>query len=392
MSTSSIGRGRPVLLYAALMLGLISQGLAFTAFVAALPQLAESFGPRGKLVAQMTMSVAALGLMLGALGSGWVLERLGTRLMLLVSTLCFGLAGAGGVFLRGTFLLLASRFVVGVAAACMATTCLWGIGAEYQDGKRARALGVSAALSNLGALATTVLGGYLAQVGGWRLAFVQYPVFGALGFVLVWLSLRQVKPAARSASGNDGRVVVRLLPFYLLAALLFAVMFMATTQFAFLLEMDGIGSPSSRSLFIGLAQVIGASTAVFYGLLQRRLTASGAFGVGLCAMAVGLAVAGWGVHPRYAAVAAVLMGIYIGTIGPYVYHAVVERTNEGPRGRAIGLLNAFCFLGGFLNPPVFVALARQIGFRHVFFAVALLLALLFVSTAARRSHARTALP
>ena len=72
--------------------------------------------------------------------------------------------------LRDPAVLLASRFVLGFASACAATTCVWGIAAEYEGTRRARALGISAAVANCAALGSTLLGGLLAERGGWPLA------------------------------------------------------------------------------------------------------------------------------------------------------------------------------------------------------------------------------
>jgi len=370
------------------MLGLMSQGFAFTAFVAALPQMAAEFGGRGAFVAQMTMGVASLGLMVGALASGWILERAGTRVLLIASTLLYGLAGAGGLALHAISLLLISRFVVGLAAACMVTTCLWGIGAAYAGDRRARALGFSSALANIISLVGTVLGGALAQVGGWRLAFIQFPVFGAVGVLLACLSLRQVKPERRPEAGRNARILLRLAPFYLLAALLFAVMFLASTQFAFLLQLDGVNSASTRSLFIGTMTVVAALTAFCYGALQQRLSTAGVFTLGLVSMAAALELIGFGPRPAYAVAGALLMGIYVGSIGPYVYHNVTERTDDASRGRAVGFLNAFCFLGGFLNPPMFAALARVEGPRGAFEIAGLLIAALAAGALLRNMRRR----
>lgn len=384
----SIGLGRPALLFWTLMLGLMSQGFAFTAFVAALPQMAAEFGSRGAFVAQMTMGVASLGLMVGALASGWVLERVGTRVLLLVSTLLYGVAGAGGLVLHAIPLLLLSRFAVGLAAACMVTTCLWGIGAAYEGARRARVLGYSSALANAISLVGTLLGGALAQLGGWRLAFIQFPVFGVVGALLGYLSLRQVKPERPREAGRNARILLRLVPFYLLATLLFAVIFLASTQFAFLLQLDGVNSASIRSLFIGAMTVVATLTAFCYGTLQQRLSTAGVFALGLASMAAALELIGCGPRPAYAAAGAVLMGIYVGTIGPYVYHFVTERTDEAARGRAVGFLNAACFLGGFLNPPMFAVLARVAGPRGAFVSTGLLIAALAAGTLLRKAQRR----
>lgn len=96
LASRSLARGSSRLLYATLMLGLISQSLAFTAFVAALPQMAADFGSRGEFVAQMMMALTSLGLLFGALASGWILKRAGTRVTLIASALLYGARGCRG--------------------------------------------------------------------------------------------------------------------------------------------------------------------------------------------------------------------------------------------------------------------------------------------------------
>jgi MFS family permease len=390
-SGHSIGRGRPGLLFATLMLGLMSQGLAFTAFVAALPQMARDLGTRGELIAQMVMGLAALGLMVGALASGWILERAGLLATLLGAILVFGFAGAAGLYPLGATLLLGSRFAVGFASACMTTGCMWGIAAEYEGHRRARALGIASGLGSVAALVGTVLGGVIAQRSGWRLTFAQFPVFAAVGVLFVLLSVRQVKPARSATVARGGSFLTRLLPFYFLSTLLFAVMFIGSIQFAFLLQLDGVGKSSTRSLFIGAITVVGSLTSLCYGWLQRRLSASGAFALGLLGVTASLATIGGSTAAAYALAGAVLMGLYVGITSPYVYHEVTERTSEDVRGRALGVLSAFCYLGAFLNPPVFATLSRWLGPRGVFLVTALVMAILAAAAAAQLLDRRRAM-
>lgn len=380
---SAITKGNPRLLFATLMLGMMAQGLAFTAFVSALPQMAQEFGSRGVFFAQMTMALAALGLMFGALASGWVLEKLGTRTTLLTSLFIFGVLGAGGLVLSNPPLLLATRFAVGFAVACMVTTCVWGIAAAFDGDRRAKALGLSASLANVSALTGTILGGYLAKVGGWHLAFAQYLVFGVPAFALAFVGIGQAKPEPDPVARARQPYFKRLLPFYLLAALLFAVLFMASTQYAFLLQQEGIADPATRSLILATVTVTGALMAFIYGPLQKLLSAQGTFLFGLVCMILALAATGSGltVNPAFAVGCAVLMGIYAGLVLPYLYHSVTEKTDNPARSRAIGLLTAFGFLGGFLNPPLLLALANAIGLRNVFTVVSIGMLILTTTTA-----------
>jgi MFS family permease len=390
-SHGTIARAGPALLFATLMLGQMSQSVAFTAFVAALPQMARDLGASGAVVAQMTMALAALGMMVGSVASGWILEKAGTRTTLLASLFVFAITGAGGMILRDPAALLASRFVLGFASACAATTCVWGIASEYEGTLRARALGISAAVANCAALGTTLLGGLLAQRGGWSLAFVQYPVFGLLGLALAYASLRQVRPQRESGSA-DSSVLRSLWPFYALVVVLFAVMFMASTQYAFALDDAGIDNTARRSLFMSTVTIVAALVSFGYGAAQQRLTVRGTFTIGLVCMAAALAAIGSSSDPRVLATGAALMGIYVGVLGPYVYHLVTERSDPASRGRAIGMLSACGFLGGFLNPVVFATLAEAFGLRSVFLMVAVVMALLALFALMRILRQRAAAP
>jgi MFS family permease len=381
----SIARGSPSLLFATLMLGLISQGLALTAIVSALPEMARDLGPRGEFNAQMTMALTALGLMFGALASGWILEKSGTRVTLLTGLFLFGLTGAVGMVFHEPSVLLASRFGLGFAAACVVTTCLWSIANEYSGGERARAFGISGALSSVAGLVGAVCGGYLAQRGGWAAAFVQYPVFAAVGFLLAYASIRQVKPQqGRNVRGKEcGREQLslkRLLPFYLLVVLLFVVFSMGGTQLPFLLQEDGISDPAIRSLVLGVPTIAATASSLGYGPLQKLLTARGAFTLGLSCMSAGLGLIGWRSSVCSAVLGASLMGICLGLIGPYLYHSVAERADAYSRSRQLGFINAFTFLGVFLNPIVFAPVTDILGLRKVFLIGSLIMALIVLFT------------
>jgi len=380
-ASRSLARSQPGILFFALMLGHMSQGLTFTAYIAALPQLAHALGANGELIAQMSIAIAALGTMTGALASGWVLEKAGTRTTMLVFLVVYGIAGTGGYVLRDPVTLLGSRFLVGFACVCMVIACVWGIAAEYTGDRRARALGASAALGSFTSLASTLLGGYLTEHAGWPNAFLQYPVFAVYGLVMVSMGLRQAKPELTTANQVQQPFFARMLPFYALASLISTVMFMGSTQFAFLLEEDGITNAGTRSLIMSGITIVSTLTSFGYGPIQQRLGALGAFVLSLACISAGLTSIGAGIDPSYAVLGAGFMGLYVGIVMPYIHHVVTERTDEFARSRALGVLNAFNFLGAFLNPLIFAPLAKQFGLRNVFLGTAVVMLVLCIGTA-----------
>jgi MFS family permease len=375
-NVATIALRGPRLLFATLMLGMLGQGVATCAFVSALPQMASSFGARGEFIAQMTMSMVALGYMVGSLASGWILERAGSRVTLLGAILVFGLAGSGGLYLRTSTPLLFCCFAIGFSTSCMVTTCMWGIANEYQGARRAKVLGVSTALSNCSALTGIILGGYLAHRGGWPLSFIQFPVFCVPALGLAFVSIKQIRPRPETSAVPPQPFFIRLLPLYLLATLLFAVLFMGSTQFVFLLAEDGVDDPATRSLIMATVTVVAAFASLAYGALQLRVSAFGTFIFSLFGMAMGLAIAAWTFQPGFSVVAAGLIGVYAGLMVPYLYHTITELTDAYTRSRAIGLLSAFAFFGGFLNPIIFVPATRALGLRHVYLLVGTVMAVI----------------
>jgi MFS family permease len=356
------------LMFATLMLGHLSQGLTFTAFAPALPQLAHDFGggSHGQLIAQLTLMISALGMMVGALASGWIVDRLGARWVLSGSLLAYGLLGSGGLYLQSPELLLGSRFGVGFVCACLVTTCISLIATEYTGQARARVLGISGAMASLISLIAMLLGGALARYGGWRLAFVQYPAFALAGLVIV-MGAPKPETSTRTQTTWAGRgFMQRLWPLYAVTVVLAGVMFMGSTQFPFMLEQDGVRDTSMRSIIMSTVTLTAVLVSLSYGTLQRHLGQLGTLACGALSMSLALLLVDATSTPQLAAAAAVLMGVFVGITIPFLHHYVTEHSLAHDRSRAIGVLNACNFLGGFLNPLVFVPLTQSWGLRTVF--------------------------
>ena len=389
----------PRLSIAAFMLGHLSQGLTFTAFAPALPQLARDFGggSQGEFVAQMTLMISALGMMLGALASGWIIERLGSGVVLWGALLLYGSLGSGGLFLHDVTALLLSRFGVGFVCACMVTACVSLIAAHCEGERRARVLGISGAMASLISLVAMLVGGMLARYGGWRLAFVQYPVFALAGLALLLAAPRIESPMEHGDRTPVGHEFLRRLwPLYAVALVMAGIMFMGSTQFSFMLAQDGVHDPAERSVIMSTVTLIAVITSLMYGWLQRRLGLLGTLVFGLLSMSLALLVVDLTATAALAALAAALMGIFVGITIPFLHHYVTEHAAAPERSRAIGVLNAFNFLGGFLNPLVFVPLARAWGLRSVFLMAAIVMfaiaagAFAYLRTAGRASAAMPA--
>jgi EmrB/QacA subfamily drug resistance transporter len=140
--------------------------------------------------------LGGLLLLAGRLGDLYGRRRMllaGLTLFVAASLLCGLAVGAG--------MLVAARFLQGVAAA-MASAVVLGMIVDLfpEPAERARAIGAYAFVGAAGASIGTLLGGLLTDTVGWRWIFlVNVPI----GVAAVLLTLRLVRPDGRP--GRDGR-------------------------------------------------------------------------------------------------------------------------------------------------------------------------------------------
>lgn len=136
------------------------------------------------------LTVAALLLLAGALSDRFGRRRLlavGLLVMLAASGLCAAAPSAG--------LLIAGRVVQGIGAALVVPTSLALLNGALRPADRARGIGVWAGLETLGTTVGPYVGGWLVDVGSWRLVFLlNVPlILGSL------TALRYVPESARTS-------------------------------------------------------------------------------------------------------------------------------------------------------------------------------------------------
>ena len=368
----------------AFLLGIVPQAMIEAAITAALPEIARDLGLNGEFAAQMMMGMGALGLTFGALFSGWVLERLGSRHTYVGALILVGVFGGAGLVVQNAGLLFASRVIAGFAASCIVTACMWGISSEIGKDSRARSFGFAGAIGGASAIASVIIGGYLTQHLGWRFAFVQFVVIALVILPIVLAGVQQKRPEGIPA-GRPG-YFKRMVPLYLQILILFSIIGMFSMQLPFMLNEGGLIDAGARSLIQaipGIGVIVGGA---IFGLAQQRFGATwtlvlstGLFALGLLLIATNRALV-----PL--AIGAGGTGLCMGMSMPYFYHSVSERAGPAAAGRYLGYLSAFSFFGVFANPILFEPLKAAIGIHAVFFVSAAIIAVMTVIAAARAAR------
>jgi MFS family permease len=385
VSPVSAGRQDPLVVAAGLAVvfaGVTGEVIAFSVLSPALPQMADYFGGGdiGKGVAQYFLTMPGVGLIVGGLAAGTIVDRFGIRLVALAASLTIAVVGSAGLYLSDFSLLLVSRCILGFATACLAVTSLTFLAECYAADARARLVAYQVVWAGVIGIAAVFVGGLLVQYGGWRMAFLFYAPVGLFIFLCAWAATKhsasQVRATETPARGGS---LIALLPLYSLIVLLNVILVMTSAQLPFLLLANGVLKPLHQAIVIGAAQPTQIGAALMFSFLIRKLGPRRVLILALGLMAGGLFIVGVSHGMFVASAGTSLLGAGIGIVAPYFPYQIMERTTERNRNRSFGLMATTIYIGISINPVVIGTLDRMMGLPFVYLLVASVLAAIAIA-------------
>ncbi len=321
-----------------------------------LPAMGKAFSaidPHGTLT-RLVLTVPALSVALIAPLSGWLVDRLGRKRLLLFSILLYVLAGTSGAYLPTIWSILVGRAILGLAVAGIMISATTLIGDYFTGPARGRFLGLQGAFMALGGVVFLTGGGMLAEIG-WRMPFLVYALALPLFFLGMWSinePVRDVRSVAdtlhsHTKSQNNHLGTVSLI--YLAGVLSMMVFYLTPVQIPFHLEKFGGGGLQS-GLAIAASTLSGAIAAFAYGRIGKSM---GVIGCTLFCFA--LMGVGYGIIAASSGYLGVLIGLVVSGFGsglnmPNLSTWLLSIAPEHWRGRLTGGLTACLFTGQFLSP------------------------------------------
>lgn len=371
--------------------------MMYTLVAPILPRMATELGgpDDGTLLIQLFMTMPSLGMMTGGLVCSALVGRWGARRLFITALLGFGAAGALGGLVTQATLLLASRFMLGLAAAGTATGATTLIGERIEPRLRPRLIGYQSALGGVAGLGSTLVSGVVAEAMGWHAPFGFYLAAWAVALVAL-AGIPAAPGAAALQESRPGRPSTALpwaslWPLYLMCVPLYAAIFMTSTQVPFLLQADRITSPTVQAEVLAMAALFNAIGAAVYGRVRERL-GGWTFVLSLSLMAIGQGVLGLSHQALATGLGCAVAGLGAGLAVPHVPTLVMSRVDGPARGRALALMYSALFLGSFCNPLFVAPLAAWFGRHGAVSTSAALLALAAVFTALSAARARSKQP
>lgn len=336
---------------------------------------------------KLILTVPALFIVIGAPIAGVIIDRLGRKPLLIVSVILYGLAGSSGFVLNSLTGLLIGRALLGLAVAGVMTSVTTLIADYYPGQARANFMGLQAAFMGFGGVLFLSGGGFLADLN-WRLPFLIYLfAFVILPFIVLSL-FEPSRTVIKTPTLVDGRQVSAVpLPLKLLtliygvACLMQVIFYLIPVQLPFYLKSLTNATASQSGLAIAFSTLFSAFASMMYGRVKARLSF-----VNIVSLSFGLTALGYGIIGVAGSYEQVLIGLSVGGLGlgllmPNLMVWLSAETTDAIRGRALGGLTTFLFLGQFLSPIVSQPVSQQVGLGMTYTlagGLLLLLALVFV--------------
>ena len=334
-----------------------------------LPGLFDYFGNSGDIMVKMILTIPGLSIAVFAPFVGWFADRVGRKILLLISICIFALAGSLGFFLDALPAFLASRALLGVGVAGVMTSVTALIGDYYQGEERDKVIGLQGAWIAFGGVFFLLLGGFLAEFG-WRYPFLTYLV----GLIFVLPVMKYItEPSRRKHIEPNGslegvtRHPIILISMLCVVAFLGQIAFMSLPLYLpFRLFELGVNSTSMNGLLLAIVTLFAGAISIFYKNVKHSVNYPLIMAIVYLLMGIGFVLLGVSSSILAVIFAMVVIGLGLGWQLPNFMAWIMKRTDPIYRGRVVASITMCLFLGQFISPVVTSPLTKAFGYAKMF--------------------------
>ncbi len=345
---------------------------------ASLPDMAIDFQdvPNSEKLVKMALSFPALFIAIGAIVAGRIIDRFGRLKLLGFFLVIYAIAGSSGYWLDDLYLILAGRALLGICVGftmTIATTLI----ADYYIGKaRQQFAGLQIAFMSLAGILFVGLGGFLADID-WRIPFLIY----VSSLIILPLTYMYLKEPIKQSDEKKIEVKSSKAPdfiwlIFINVMLMWILFFIVPIQIPFHLKSIGIDSNTTIGLVIASSTFFSAISSFLYGRLKGRFNFSILFAMGYALMVIAYVCIAYGDSLMMIMWGMLFAGLGMGIMIPNANVWVMQLSPIEIRGREIGKLTTFWFMGQFLSPIILLPLISKTTHKQTFIWLAVVLLIL----------------
>ena len=160
----------------------------------------------------MALTIPALCVAVFSPFAGWLSDRVGRKILLIVSLLVYAGIGVMPYFLSDLLQIIATRIGLGLTEAVIMTLATALIGDYFIGKERERWIGIQFATVSLSAIVLIAVGGILGEVLGSRGPFLLYLLAIPVALLAAFVLFEPNNPEKRASAANEklplGRVLL----------------------------------------------------------------------------------------------------------------------------------------------------------------------------------------
>ena len=358
----------------------------------ALPQMSLAFSgvDNAEFLVKLILTLPALFIAFFSPLAGALIDRYGRLKLLYLALLLYAVSGASGYFLTNIYHILISRALLGVAVGISMTVVNTLVADYFEGAARQKFVGLQVAFMSLGGILFIGIGGILADIN-WRLPFLIY-LFSllVLPFTMIFLHEPDIKM-------HQGPRETKLKTPHIIWLLLFNVMtmwilfFLIPVQIPFHLKAIGVGKNALIGAAIAISTAFSAISSISYSRIKDKFSFYSIFSAGYLLMAIAFGLVALAKSYLLVTMGMMLAGLGMGMMIPNTNIWVMKIAPPEIRGKEIGRLTTFWFLGQFLSPILLLPLSATYSISNTFYVAAVFLLLLsFAFITLQLSTVRTA--
>lgn len=337
----------------------------------ALPQMAIAFAgvKNAAFIVKMVLTIPALMIAIVSPVTGRLIDRHGRLKILRMALVLYAIAGVGGFFLNNLYYILISRAVLGISVG-MSMTIVITLIADYFEGiERQKFVGLQIAFMSIGGIVFISAGGILADIG-WRYPFLIYlSSLLVLPFTIIFLREPVVVQKINNTNQHlKAPPIIWLLFFNIMV--MWIIFFLIPVQIPFYLKSIGVEKNSMIGVAIAISTAFSAISSFSYSRIKARLSFLSIFSIGYLLMATGFICIAFSATYILVVVAMMISGLGIGMMIPNTNMWVMKLAPPEIRGKEIGKLTTFWFLGQFLSPVVIAPVLKNLSLSSTFIVAA----------------------
>jgi len=344
---------------------------------ASLPDMTKTFSdvPNGGKLVKMVLSFPGLFIALSAIIAGLVIDRIGRLKLLGVALVLYAVSGSSGYWLDNLYAILAGRALLGICVGITMTIVTTLVADYYQGKARQKFAGLQIAVMSLGGIIFITLGGVLADIS-WRVPFLLY-FFSILILPFTYLFLKEPVKVEEIHTKVKAVKSPKIIWFVFVNVMLMWIMFfIIPIQIPFYLKSIGIEKNSLIGVAIASSTFFSAIGAISFSKIKDRFSFKQIFGLGYLLMAIAYICIAVGNSYEMVMLAMLLGGLGMGVMIPNANVWVMQLAPLEIRGREIGRLTTFWFMGQFLSPIILLPMLDVVSQSQLYFLIAGILLIL----------------